>query len=123
LDLYLFACNFLLSAIARSHQNTVDRERNMYFHFEPLATITATATAIFLISTIKFRWFRPDNYLPAPFNVVVVEEIGYCYCAVCLDEVSGGDKCRQLPKCGHASLRGRVARVQLDVPNLQKASY
>lgn len=73
----------------------------MYFHFEPLATFTATATAIFLISTIKFRWFRPDKYLPPPFNFTV-EEISYCYCAVCLDDMSGGDKCRKLPKCGHA---------------------
>lgn len=70
----------------------------MSFHFEPLATFTATTTLIFLICTIKFRWFRPDKYLPPPFNIV--EEV--CYCAVCLEDVNGGDKCRKLPKCSHA---------------------
>ncbi|CAN4126023.1 unnamed protein product [Withania somnifera] len=68
----------------------------MYFQFEPLATFTATATAIFLICTIKFRWFRPDKYLPPPLNA---EGVGYC--AICLDNISGRDKFWKLPKCDH----------------------
>nr|XP_009760219.1 PREDICTED: RING-H2 finger protein ATL29-like [Nicotiana sylvestris] len=74
----------------------------MDFHFEPLATVTAAATTLFLICTIKFRWFRPDNHLPPPFSVEDnYDDDGGSCCAVCLNDVSGGDMCRKLPKCDH----------------------
>nr|XP_009760218.1 PREDICTED: RING-H2 finger protein ATL46-like [Nicotiana sylvestris] len=73
----------------------------MYFDFDLLTTVTVAATTVFLICTIKLQWFRPDNHLPPPF---AVEDGGYdggrC-CAVCLNDVIGGESCRKLPKCGH----------------------
>ncbi|XP_070055016.1 E3 ubiquitin-protein ligase RHA1B-like [Nicotiana tomentosiformis] len=46
-------------------------------------------------------WFRPDNHLPPLFAVEDDGCDGSRCCAVCLNDVIGGDSCRKLPKCGH----------------------
>ncbi|KAK4379533.1 hypothetical protein RND71_001395 [Anisodus tanguticus] len=69
----------------------------MNFQFELFITATTT---VFLICGIKFRWFRrSDNLLPPPLTANNNDEGRYC--AVCLNDVIGGEKCRKLPKCGH----------------------
>ncbi|MCD7463389.1 hypothetical protein HAX54_050461 [Datura stramonium] len=61
--------------------------------------LITTATTVFIICGIKFRWFRPDNRLPPPFTVENDGEQSCC--AVCLNDVVSGEDCRKLPKCGH----------------------
>ncbi|CAN4126021.1 unnamed protein product [Withania somnifera] len=57
-----------------------------------------TTTTVLLICGIKFRWFFClDNHLPPPFTA----DDNSRYCAVCLNDVIGGETCRKLPKCGH----------------------
>lgn len=65
----------------------------MDFPFELLFVVSTT---LLLISGIKFRWLRrsPDH-LAAPFT-----DEGR-YCAVCLNDIIGGENSRKLPKCGH----------------------
>ncbi|KAJ8573470.1 hypothetical protein K7X08_009981 [Anisodus acutangulus] len=72
----------------------------MDFNFQLLTTVTTTATTIFIICGIKLRWFRPENRLPPPFTVDN-DYNGDSFCAVCLNDVIGGENCRKLPKCGH----------------------
>lgn len=75
----------------------------MDFNFQLfINTITTAATTVFIICGIKLRWFRPDNRLPPPFTVDEDNKYGEeSCCAVCLNDVVGGEDCRKLPKCGH----------------------
>ncbi|KAM3357680.1 RING-H2 finger protein ATL3 [Capsicum galapagoense] len=62
--------------------------------------LTATTT-VFLVCGVKFRWFRrTNNHLPPPFTADDNNGDGR-YCAVCLNDVIGGETCRKLPKCEH----------------------
>lgn len=73
----------------------------MAYQVELIATATTTV-AVFIICGIKFRWFcRDDHRLPPPFTVADNGDEAHYYCAVCLHDVHGGEKCRKLPKCGH----------------------
>ncbi|KAL7203981.1 hypothetical protein ACSBR2_017111 [Camellia fascicularis] len=76
-----------------------------FTNFTITTTIITTTTIIIIFSTIFFilRRFlggrrhrlRAFTFKPNPKNKETL------YCAVCLHNVAGGERCRKLPKCNH----------------------
>ncbi|XP_059637429.1 uncharacterized protein LOC132279463 [Cornus florida] len=64
-------------------------------------TIFAGVFFVIFIVHVFYKWFRGDHHLAAfTFNPNLSNNDNL-YCAVCLHDVTGGEKYRRLPECKH----------------------